>query len=302
MAVLVRVASAMRRGPLAPLYPVARDLVLAVLRAKAGVESGIAGGIRVPLTWLPIGVQSKLKHAFAPVARLDYGPHRILLHVDSADALYRTAACRKEPETVRWIEDHVQAGDVLYDVGANVGAYSLIAAKRGGGQVRVFAFEPSFATYDELCRNVVLNGCEATITPLLMCVTEAPGLVTFGHSSLEPGSALHVTAEAAGVVPQSAVYRQAIPGFSIDALVTQFCCPIPNHIKIDVDGTELSVLKGAHQTLDASELRTIQVEVSPQEPSALDVRTLLESKGFRLASQTSRGGGTRWSNYLFVRP
>jgi FkbM family methyltransferase len=300
MAVLIRVAAAMRRGPLAPLYPAARDLVLGAIRMKTAIESSVAGAIRVPLTLLPIGVQSRLKHRFKPVARLDYRRHQIFLHVDSADALYRTHACRKEPETVAWIEEHVRPGDVLYDVGANVGAYSLIAAKHSDGRVRVFAFEPSFATYDELCRNVVLNHCEASIVPLLMCLTEAPGFVTFGHSSLEPGSALHITGDAPTAA--GSVYDQQVPGFSIDALVTQLACPVPHHIKIDVDGGELGVLRGATRTIETGDVRTIQVEVSPQEPSADAVRGMLESMGFRLVSQTSRGGGIRWSNYLFVRP
>jgi len=90
-------------------------------------------------------------------------------------------------------------------------------------------------------------------------------------------------------------------GLSVDFVVTQFGFPVPNHMKIDVDGTELEVLRGAARTLDSDRVRTIQVEVSPRDPSAAAVTALLEAKEFRLASETSRGGDNRWSNRLFVR-
>ncbi len=97
-------------------------------------------------------------------------------------------------------------------------------------------------------------------------------------------------------------YRQEMLGFSVDFLVTQFGFPVPNHVKIDVDGTELKVLRGAARTLDSDRVWTIQVEVSPRDPSAAQVTALLEAKAFRLASETPRGGDDRWSNRLFVRP
>lgn len=290
----------MKRGRLAPLVPAARRAVLAAIRVKDTLQAGLAAAVRAPLGVLPIAVQARLRHSFRPVAALDYRRHRILLHVDSAHALYRTAACRKEPETVQWIEEYIRPGDVLYDVGANVGAYSLIAAKHCGGNVSVLAFEPSFATYDELCRNVVLNGCEQCVIPLLVCLTEAPGLVNFGHSSLEPGSALHVS-DPAAAAGAAIVYRQQLLGLSIDQLIAEFGCPAPHHLKIDVDGAELAILRGAASTFAAGTIRTIQVEVSPQDASAAEVESWLAARGFRMVVRTARGGGSRWSNWLFVR-
>jgi methyltransferase FkbM-like protein len=68
-----------------------------------------------------------------------------------------------------------------------------------------------------------------------------------------------------------------------------------------VDGTELNVLRGAAGTVDSGRVRTIQVEVSPRDPSAAQITALLADKGFRLACDTARGGGDRWSNRVFVR-
>src|SRR5687768_15394448 len=107
MEVLMRLARVLKGGPLSPLYAPARTIGLRLLAVKATAESALARVVGAPLTLLPTGVQAKLKHGFTPVARLDYAAHEILLHVDSAGAVYRTRACRKEPETVRWIEEHV---------------------------------------------------------------------------------------------------------------------------------------------------------------------------------------------------
>jgi FkbM family methyltransferase len=298
---LIRLASTLKRSRLAPLYQPAKRVALAGLRAKATVESAMALGVRVLLGVLPVAAQAKLKQDFTPIVRLDYRPHEVLLHADSPDALYRAAACRKEPETVRWIEQEIRPGDVMYDVGANVGAYALVASKHCGGAITILAFEPSFATYGQLCRNILLNRCEASVIPHLICLTERPGLVMFGHTSLAPGSALHVSGGTRDG-QTGIVYWQEILGFSIDFLVSQFGFPVPNHIKIDVDGTELSVLRGAVATLDSDRVRTIQVEVSPQDPSSAAVGDLLATKRFRHVSDTARSGGTRWSNRLFVRP
>ena len=86
---------------------------------------------------LPKRTLVRLKANLSPIVQLDYRRHRILLHADSPLGLYRARACQKEPETVRWIEEFVRPGDVFYDIGANVGAYSLIASKYCGGVRRL---------------------------------------------------------------------------------------------------------------------------------------------------------------------
>jgi FkbM family methyltransferase len=285
-------------GRMGPLYPFARSVYLGSIRVRAALESGAAALVRLVLFVLPIGVKAKLKHSFAPVARMDYDRHEIRLHVDSASSLYRTLSCRKEPETVRWIEEYVRPGEVLYDIGANVGAYSLVAAKHCGGNVQVFSFEPSFSTYYELCKNVILNGCEKTIFPQLICLTDAPGMVLFNYASVEAGAALHAGAGASG---GPAVYQQKLLGFSIDVLVDQFGFPLPHHMKIDVDGIEASILRGAVGALRSGVVRSVQLESTPLGSEAERIQEFMAENGFRLLAEEARGGGQTWKNYLFVR-
>ena len=100
-----------------------------------------------------------LVEQLTPVGELDYARHRIELLVSSPEIRVRLRSVEKEPFTVEWIERSIKPGDVFYDIGANVGAYSLIAAKVTGNGARIFAFEPSAATFHDLSRNILHNGC-----------------------------------------------------------------------------------------------------------------------------------------------
>src|SRR5262245_24362605 len=66
----------------------------------------------------------------------------VQLHVSSEPELSRLQSVRKEPWTARWINEFIKPGDVVYDIGANVGAYALLAAKVTKHRARVYAFEP----------------------------------------------------------------------------------------------------------------------------------------------------------------
>src|SRR6185436_17615377 len=100
----------------------------------------------------------------APV-RLDFPDHDIWLRATfPSERKWRARACAKEPWTVRWLQEHVGRGEVLYYIGANVGAFSLIAAIARGASV--VAFEPGYATFARLCENIQLNGCGEAIVPV----------------------------------------------------------------------------------------------------------------------------------------
>ena len=102
----------------------------------------------------------------AHLGRIDYGGADIVIGVTSrTEILSRLRPCAKEPWTVAWLERTLRAGDVFYDVGANVGAYSLVAAALGRAE-RVVAVEPGYASYAALCDNIVLNGRQDVVVPL----------------------------------------------------------------------------------------------------------------------------------------
>lgn len=270
-------------------------------KSKSSIENSLFYMACTLLRCLPTRTLANLKHSLSPVTQLDYHRHKILMHADSEIGLYRARACWKEPETVCWIEEAVQPGEVFYDIGANMGAYSLVASKHCGGHLTVHAFEPSFSTYYQLCRNIILNNWEDSIIPYMIGLTKATGPVVFNYSSLEAGSALHSLVENADA-PElfHSLYSQRILGFSLDYLVSHFDFPVPHHIKLDVDGPELDILHGATHILEQNVVKSILVEVGTENRQTDAVTEFLDSMNFQLLSRIDRGGGTTW-NYIFKR-
>lgn len=239
------------------------------------------------------------------VRRVAYEPREILLAVASKQEKMRLQAVKKEPWTVSWIENYVRPGEVLYDVGANVGVYALLAAKCTQGQARVYAFEPSFATYASLCANVIRNGCQDAITPLPVALSEVTGLIRFNFSSLTAGASFHGMGErragkAPSATPQTP-YVQSVMAYRLDDLVPALGLALPTHVKLDVDGAETQVLQGATSVLSHPGLRTLMVEMGDSDSQqAKQIVNLLAARGFGMAKRHDRAE-KQFSYALFVR-
>jgi FkbM family methyltransferase len=257
---------------------------------------------------LPTKVKIIAHVATDAIAPLDYEPANILLHVNS-DTEYevRLHSCAKEPETIEWIESF-KAGDVFYDVGANVGAYSLVAAKQHAGAVRVYAFEPSFANFAQLSRNVMLNGLANSVVPLQLALSDVTGLQTFNYQNLEPGGALHTLGAPVDYKGDlfAPIATQQVPSYRIDDLISQLGLPQPTHLKLDVDGIESAILSGAAATLANPALKSILVEIETGDEEAATITATLKTKGLRLRSKhpyvyRNRPEFAGVCNYIYVR-
>jgi FkbM family methyltransferase len=220
----------------------------------------------------------------AHVGRLDYDGAEIVVGVTSRSELTsRLRPCAKEPWTVRWLEERLRDGDVLYDIGANVGAYALIAAAIGRPGTRVVALEPGYASYAALCDNVRLNGAEDVILPLPVLLGEGTGLVDLGYRDVAAGAADHTLDPAA-----PAAYRQPALAYRLDDLVAQLELPPPSLVKVDVDGAEGAVLAGAPETLARPELRSVLVELEREGEGASTAEAALAQAGLRLVERTDQ--------------
>ena len=223
------------------------------------------------------------------VGRLDYAPVEILLRTASrVERSKRLRSCEKEPWTVQWIEDWLEPGETLYDVGANVGAYSLIAAKASGGAAHVVALEPGFATFASLCENVILNNAEESITPLPIALSDRTQLSVLEYRDLRPGGSKHTVGDGspAGGERAPSAYRQPILVWSLDDLVERFGLPLPDHMKVDVDGPELAVITGSSRILAAGHVKSLLVEMD--QSHAEQVVDALEASGYALGERFSR--------------
>ncbi len=209
-----------------------------------------------------------------------------------------------EPWTVHWIEQVIRPGEVLYDVGANVGAFSLVASKVHEQAVRVFAFEPSFGTYAALCRNIIANECEKSITPVPVALTERKGQTVFKYRSLISGTTQHAVGQQTLATKDfketKPAYTQRILGISLDAIVQDFGFDRPNHIKLDVDGGELEILRGAASTLAGGFVNSILIDARDDKQGA-SLTAYLRQYGFRIAARFHRTDGTPSFHAVFAR-
>lgn len=262
--------------------------------------------ILLPIRVLPTQLQANVKERLEPVRNMDYRRATIRMAVNSEWQHYRLRSASKEPETIDWIESTLREDDVFYDIGANVGAYSLVASAVTMRRAMIYAFEPGFSTFHELCRNVVLNSASDHIVPLQVGLGAETGLSNFIYSELSAGAASHAWEgmhawegwNGRQVARVTKHYAQYTPCYRLDDLISLLHLKAPNVVKIDVDGPEYEVLLGAKGTFSDIAVRSILIECE-------DVRlgligALLESYGFALDQAHQRG--MTWSNYIYTRP
>jgi FkbM family methyltransferase len=176
----------------------------------------------------------------------DIWAHPVLpfkMRIETPMELYRAETMwTKEPETIEWVKSF-DPHDAFFDVGANVGIYSLYAASLFP-EMKIVAFEPHPENYIALLRNVALN-C-FNILPLQWAIGNRQG---FFH--------LDIPHEESGKTGAQLTDR---PGKCFCTRIDS----IPNkgllNIKIDIDGQEIEVIQGMVETLPR--VKSILVEVS----------------------------------------
>jgi len=189
----------------------------------------------------------------------------------------RDNSVAREPETITWARD--LGGGVLWDIGANVGAYTLVAAVNNPA-LHIVAFEPIFPNYYALMMNISRNGLEDRVLALSLALAGETQLGVMNIHSLDVGMSLNAFEMESPYTDAEPVFRQSMIAYSADDLVEQFEIPRPNHIKLDVDSIETEILFGAERTLLGVE--SIMVEVD-RERQASDIERYLNSQGFFLA-------------------
>ena len=186
----------------------------------------------------------------------------------------------KEPITIQWIAEFAP-GDVLVDVGANVGMYTLWAAKTRG--TAVFAFEPEAQNYALLNRNIALNDLGDQVKAYCLALSDQAGYSELHLSSLQLGGSCHSLGERVDFrhQPMTPAYSQGCIAARLDDLVAGGTVAMPTHIKIDVDGFEPKVIAGARGVLADRKLRSLLIETNPDLADHVQMVAELESLGFR---------------------
>ena len=167
---------------------------------------------------------------------------------DVAVAGYRLGTT--EPEFQRALAQRVRPGHVVYDLGANVGFYTVLCARLAGPAGRVVAVEPFPASAEAVRFNARLNGFE-TVDVVEAAIGEAPGRAWLDTGHGDPVT-YRLAADRSGPGVEVATT-------SVDALVAAGHPP-PNVVKVDVEGAEVAALLGMARTL-AEHRPAVLVEV-----------------------------------------
>jgi len=165
----------------------------------------------------------------------------------------------KEPETLEWI-DSLQEGSVLWDVGANIGLYSVYAAKRRN--CGVWAFEPSVFNVELLARNIFLNGLKGQICLVPLALSDRLSVSQLRMTSTEWGGACSTFGQdfSWDGLPIQQVFEFQTIGLTMGDAIEQLGIPQPDYIKMDVDGIEHLILKGGLRVLQG--VKGILIEVN----------------------------------------
>jgi FkbM family methyltransferase len=194
---------------------------------------------------------------------------------------------KKEKEVYDFIDRYLNKDDLFFDIGANVGVFSIYSSIFR--DANCIAFEPEFANLYLLKKNIILNNLTTKVNVYPCSINNQNGLSFLHLSSLESGSALHsisnenikTTDENASVVMKTGTYN-----LTIDEFVNQ-TKKIPKMIKIDTDGKELEILKGAHETLKHVSYIALEMPInSDKEKTCLEI---LDKNNFKIIKDLEKG-------------
>jgi FkbM family methyltransferase len=181
-----------------------------------------------------------------------------------------------EPQLVDFVE-RLEPDDVVFDVGANVGLYSLLAAEtvtEGG----VVAFEPHPQNAQRLEQNAELNGLD--LRTLDVALSDQDGQTELSFPADIPGEGKATIANGHGGLPANKA--TTVETRRADGLVASGTVPQPTVIKIDVEGAEEAVINGMHDVLDAPACRLVYCEVHAPPDDPTDVAASLDKLGFEV--------------------
>jgi FkbM family methyltransferase len=238
----------------------------------------------VGINLLPKGrviTSSGLEKIWNKTYKQTVGSQTLLFHTPNWLTEYRARTLlTKEPETIAWL-NRILENSVFFDIGANIGAYSVYAASIRKAQV--IAFEPSFLNLELLYRNIQSNHLENKITVIPMSLSNSNQIENLymetrdniwggAHNS----SGLNTTQDGKPMEEFTVSSQVAI---SLDSLSELVGLPAPAYIKIDVDGLESIILAGAQKSL--AKVKEILIEVDKRNVSQIsEVKSILSALGF----------------------
>ena len=190
----------------------------------------------------------------------------------------------KEPEMIEWI-DKMDENETLWDIGANVGLYSIYAGLKG---MKVFAFEPSALNTFLISKNIEINNLKDNVFLFPVAISDKNEFGYLNMTSTELGGALNefnetdVKTVGEGAYQVDVIFKQGMFAYSIDELIEKYNFEIPDYIKIDVDSIEDRIVYGADKTLSNKKVKGVFLELDETEERTQKMIDFLSERGLEL--------------------
>lgn len=235
--------SADRRSPV--------DMSIATAPAVASVTRFLH---RIGLERINRVGKSILRRSSRNVLRVDADGLLMQGPVDSWNVLVQIRSGSFEPFEVQVFKEALEPGMTVLDIGANIGYYSLLAARTVGPKGHVYAFEPDPRTVESLTANVRANAF-SNVTVIPKAASDSTRLLQLRQSRIATYSGLHSSMPPGSVIGTTAVETvrldDVLEGARVDVM------------KCDVEGEEPAVLRGMRRTLQNSPDLRLLVEFNP---------------------------------------
>ncbi|KPK87849.1 MAG: hypothetical protein AMS27_01190 [Bacteroides sp. SM23_62_1] len=207
---------------------------------------------------------------------------------------------------VQFLKKNLGEDDIFIDAGANIGSYTLIAAKQVGKTGRVYAFEPAGAAYKRLCENIEINEYSNIITEKkgLLDMNSTIDLFLANKTNLGMSSIYHHDSESGTV--------ERIETTKLDVYVDNQNITRVDLIKLDIEGSEMLALQGMQKTLEKFKPKVL-IELKEEtharsEYSINDIIGYLNSHGYEKWYIDDKGDCSRdienkpegYYNFLFI--
>lgn len=199
---------------------------------------------------------------------------------------------RHEDEMIERFD--AKPGDVVVDIGAHMGRYTIISSRRVGPGGKIIAIEAHPGNFGLLRRNIALNRLTNVIAINSAVYSTTMPLKLYLPDE-DSGYTMHHSVMASYLVTK---YKEAerkyveVQADTLDNLLRKAGVDMVNWIKIDVEGAELEVLKGAEETLSRSKEISLLIEVHGKETYA-PVMELLRAHGFRIDFEKTYDNGEK---------
>ena len=189
----------------------------------------------------------------------------------------------KEPDTINWIEDF-DPSDVLLDIGANIGLYTVFAASRGN---KVIVFEPESQNFSELNINVYLNKVHDKVDCFSIALSGENKIDDLYIPTFGKGFALSNLGSPEDWCKESFSpdHVQKTITYSIDSFLDAYPDYFPNQIKIDVDGHESSVVNGGKHTFSDPRVKSVLIELNEDLTDDMEIIDIFSSHGLLFRSK-----------------